>query len=157
MITTTRTLRHLALAGGLLALAACGDDGGGGEGAGGAGSARGVVEAHVAASKRYDLAGACELLVPARRAEMAAFDGAEVDGYCTTATEEIVANATPEARDRTKGIYTGAEIAPVEREGGTWFRVEAADESYHEDIRVVEVDGRWWIAEVEGEVDDHGH
>lgn len=136
-------------------LAGCGSDGG--EDDAGRSSPEAVVDAHIAASKRYDLEAACELLTPERREEMAAFDGEEADGYCAVATADIVRRATPETRARTEAIYTGPEVTALERDPGTWFRVEAADGSYAENIELVEVEGGWWIAEIESEVDDEDH
>lgn len=159
---TTRTPRTaprrwplaVALLGTVSALGACGSDGGTD---GGADSARGVVDAHIEASHRYDLEAACELLTPERREEMALFDGEEIDGYCATATADIVRTATPETKSRTKAIYTDPEVSELDRPTGTWYRVEAADGSYAENIEVVETEGAWWIAQIESEVDDEDH
>ena len=116
-----------------------------------------MVDAHIAASERYDLEAACELLTPERREEMAAFDGEEPDGYCATATADIVRRATPETKARTSAIYTDPEVTRLERTPGTWYRVEAADGSYAENIEVTEADGGWWIAQIESEVEDEDH
>jgi len=146
------SVRRLLLVVAVLTVASCSNGSDAAE-PGGAASARGVVDAHVAASKRYDLAAACELLSPARREEMAAFDGEKAEGYCTAATEEITSSATPETKARTRGIYTEAKVVRVDRPKGTWYRIEAADGSYFEDVEVTEIDGRWWIAQIESDVD----
>jgi len=145
--------RRSALVVAVLMVASCSNGSDDADQPDGASSARGVVAAHVAASKRYDLAAACELLTPGRREEMAAFDGAEAEGYCTTATEEITSSATPETKARTRAIYTGAKVDRLDRPKGTWYRIESADGSYHEDVEVTEIDGRWWIAHIESDVD----
>lgn len=136
----------------LLTVVSCSKDSDGGGQPGGASSARAVVDAHIAASKRYDLAAACGLLSPARREEMAAFDGAQTEGYCTAATEEITSSATAETKARTRAIYTGAQVVPLDRPKGTWYRIEAADGSYSEDVEVIEIDGTWWIAGIESDL-----
>lgn len=121
-------------------------------------SGRAVVEAHVRAMERYDLEAACNLLTPDRRAEMADFDGTEVEGYCAGATAEVLARATDEVKADTALHYADAEITTLDRADGTWFAVDAADGSYHEEVEVVEIDGRWWVAQVDGQVlDEDGH
>ncbi|QXC60340.1 hypothetical protein KSP35_18700 [Aquihabitans sp. G128] len=160
----TRPRRRTATAVALLVLGlgatACGG-GSDGDDPGGAASARGVVELHVAASKRYDLAGTCELFTPSKRAEMAAYDDTDAEGYCERATSSVVADADAATKARSRRIYTGAQVTALDRPTGTWFRVEAADGSYGEDVEVVQVDGRWWVAQVESDADDagddHGH
>ncbi len=147
-----RTAARLLLLAALAVPAACGDDP---EPEGGA-SAREVVDAHIAASRRYDLAASCELLAPERREEMAAFDGEEADGYCTTATEDITASATPEAKARTRAIYTDPSVSELDG-AGTWFLIESSEADYREEVELVEIDGRWWIARIESDVDDHDH
>ena len=132
----------------------CGDDA---EPAGGFDSARATVEAHAAAAGRFDLAGTCELLSPDRRAEMASFDGEDADGYCEQATAQVVASATDETKARARAIYTDASIEASDRTPGTWYRIEAADGSFAEDVEVTEIDGRWWVAHVESDIDDHDH
>jgi hypothetical protein len=150
-----RTAARLLLLAALTASSACSDGSDGGD-EGGASSARAVVDAHIAASRRYDLAAACELRTPTQREEMAAFDGEEAEGYCEVATRDITAAATPEAKARTRALYTDPDISELEG-AGTWFSVESADGTYREEVEVVEIDGRWWIARIESDVDDHDH
>ena len=146
---------------GLVGLAGCSDDSDGlNHPDGGGATAREVVDLHLAASRVYDLAGTCELLTPKKRAEMAAYDGKEVEGYCQEATADVVASATDAVKARNKAIYTGAVVSELDQPSGTWFRVEAADGSYGENVETVEVDGRWWIAQVLSDIDvagDEGH
>ena len=140
----------ISLAGG------CGSDDG--DAPAGHGSAQEVIDAHLTAMRTYDLAAACELMAPQRREEMAAADGAEVDGYCERATREVMELASEEDKARTRELYTTAEVSEVERDGGTWFSIEAPDGSYHEEVQLVEVDGRWWVEHIESTVEDeHGH
>jgi len=138
----------------LAGLAACGSKG---EGTGGgADTARGVVAAHVAASQRYDLAATCNLFTPAKRAEMAAFDGTDAEGYCERATRSAVEDAPAATKARSRKLYTDATIAEADRAPGTWFRVTSADGSYHEDVQVVRAEGRWWLGQVESDLDEAG-
>lgn len=150
-----RILPTLALAalGASAALTGCGGD----EADGGFASARAAVEAHADAAGRFDLAGTCELLSPDRREEMASFDGEDADGYCERATADVVASASAETKARARSIYADATIEPTDRAPGTWFRIEAVDGTFAEDVEVTEVDGRWWVAHVESDVDDHDH
>lgn len=113
---------------------------------------REVVDTHIAAMRRYDLASACELLSPLRREAMVAFDGGGLQGYCDRAVAEVVDLATDEVRERTRRIYTGPTVTELERPDGTWFRIEAADGSYREDLLLVVVDRRWWIERLESDV-----
>lgn len=148
----------LALAATLSLAAACSGSDDGERSEGGADSAEAVVRAHVEASRRYDLAGTCELLTPEKRAQMAAFDGTEADGYCERATRSIVEGADDETKARTRAIYTDAKISRTDRTDGTWFHVEAEDGSYSEDVQVAEVEDRWWIVQVLSDIDDeHDH
>lgn len=125
---------------------------------GGAASARAVVQAHIEASRRYDLAGTCELLTPDKRAQMASFDQTEATGYCDRATRSIVDGADEATKARTRAIYTDARVTRLDRADGTWFHVESADQGYSEDVEVTEVDGRWWIVQVESDIDEaDGH
>lgn len=130
-------------------LSACGGDGA----SAGQGSPRAVVDAHVAAMRAYDLEAQCELLAPARREAMAAIDGSEVDEYCALATADVVRSADRAQRQQTRRIYEDVRITTVERVDGTWFHLESADGTYHEEILPVEVDGGWWI----DQVDSHAH
>lgn len=122
-------------------------------------SARAVVDAHIDAGRRYDLAADCNLRHPDDVARMATMDNAEAEGYCTRATAEVIANATPEARAATEAIYTNPKVAAETRPGpGRWFSLDAADGSYHEDIHVAEKDGSWWLVAAEGSgADEHDH
>lgn len=131
----------------MVLMAGCGSDGT----AGGRSSPRQVVDAHIEASRRYDLAASCELFTPERRAQMASFDGDEVDGYCKRATDEVVAKADDATLARTRAIYTDPVVTELPGEEGTRFTVAAADGSYQEDVTTVEVDGRWWLADVSGD------
>ena len=98
----------------------------------------------------YDLEAACDLFAPAVRAEMAAWDNSEVDGYCAQATAEVLALAGEAERVRVRHIYREATIVEMEdsQGEGSWFEVRAADGSYEEQLQVVEEGGRWWVAEV---------
>lgn len=140
----------------LLLLTACSGDGAARQEPVGGSSARAVVDAHIAASRRYDLAAACNLLSPSRRAEMAAFDGAGVDGYCEIATRDIEAAADTETKARTRSIYTDPVVSELAQPLGRWFQIEAADGSYTETIEVTEIDGRWWVARIESDIDEAG-
>ncbi|CAN5766370.1 hypothetical protein BH10ACT1_BH10ACT1_08880 [soil metagenome] len=156
----TRTYGVVLLAVGLAALAACGGGSGGDGPEGGAGSARAVVQAHIDASRRYDLAGTCELLTPTKREQMASFDGTEAEGYCERATRSIEDSADDETRARSRAIYTDAKVTRLDRTDGTWFHVRSVGDDYTEDVEVTRVDGRWWIVQVESDVDeadDHDH
>lgn len=128
---------------------------------GGYDSARAVVDAHVEAARNYDIESDCELLTPDRRRELAGLDGLEVDTYCATVTAPIEADADQETKARTRALYSGATVIELERPGGPWFSLESADGSYTEQIKAVEVDGRWWIATIDsdGEIldEDHAH
>lgn len=128
-------------------LAGCGSDGD----TEGFSTPRAVVDAHIESSRRYDLAAGCELFTPARKAQMASFDDDEVDGYCKRATDEVVALADDATIDRVRAIYTDPVVTEIPGEDGTHFTVAAADGSYQEDVTTVEVDGRWWLADVSGE------
>lgn len=149
--------RRLAAALALVAVLGAGGCGGSGEKVppGGGPSARAVVDLHVAASRRYDLAATCELFPPEKRAEMAAFDRTEVEGYCTRATQSVVDQADDATKVRARRIYTDPLVTELDRPGGTWFRVQAADGSYREEVETVEIDGRWWIEQVESDLDAH--
>ena len=85
--------------------------------AGGFDSAREVVDAHVSRSKAYDLAGDCELHHPDVVAEWASADGREADGYCEWATASLQADATPDQRARTTGIYTDPKVSAGTEDG----------------------------------------
>ncbi|MCU1499617.1 MAG: hypothetical protein JWM47_3570 [Acidimicrobiales bacterium] len=124
---------------------------------GGGAAARDVIDLHIAASRHYDLAATCELFTPAKRAQMADFDRTEAEGYCTRATQSAVDDADAETKARTRRIYTDPVVTEVDRPGGTWFRIEAADGSYREEVETVEVDGRWWVQQVESDLDAHQH
>lgn len=133
-----------------------GDD----DSAGGFDSAREVVDAHVSRSKAYDLAGDCELHHPDVVAEWAAADGREAEGYCEWATASLQADATPDQRARTTGIYTNPKVSAGTEDGDrATYTLEAADGSYHEEIVVVEIDGEWFLDSAEGSdiEGDHAH
>lgn len=131
----------------LAVLAGCGSDGA----TEGYSSPRAVVDAHIESSRRYDLHAGCELFTPDRKAQMASFDGDEVEGYCKRATDEVVALADDATRARTRAIYTDPVVTELPGEGGSRFTIAAADGSYQEDVVTVEVDGRWWLADVSGD------
>jgi len=138
----------------VVAIGGCGDDGE----SGGFGSAREVVDAHVAASAAYDLAADCELRHPDVLAEFASLDGRDADGYCAWATAGLLADATAEERDRTAAIYTAPVIEAVsETDDRATFTLEAADGSYHEDIVAVRIDGRWFLESADGTDTEHDH
>lgn len=138
-----------------LGLAGCGDDAGD---AGGFDTARAVVDEHVARSSAYDLAADCGLRHPDVIAEMAALDGRDADGYCKWATASLIADATDEQRARTESIYTDPMITEVSSsDDEATFTLEAADGSYHEDIAVERVDGRWYLRSAEGTDAEHDH
>lgn len=121
-------------------------------------SARAVVDAHVAASAAYDLVADCELRHPDVIAQMADIDGQEPDAYCEWAVGPVLASATAEERTATKDTYTDPEIiAGAADDDEATFVLEAADGSYHEDIVVVRVDGRWYLESATGTDDDHDH
>lgn len=120
-------------------------------------SARAAVQAHIDASREYDLEADCNLRTPERREEMAGFDGMEAEGYCAAVTASIESAADQATLDRSRSIYTDPAVTEIAREGGSWFEVVSADGSYSERVEAVEVDGRWWIGTVESEVDDHDH
>lgn len=126
--------------------------------AGGHGTAREVVDRHVALSASYDLVADCELRHPDFIAEMAAIDGQEPDDYCSWALEPLLADATPEERAATKAKYTNPTITAGVVDGDeAAFTLEASDGSYHEDIVAVEVDGRWFLQSADGTDDEHDH
>jgi hypothetical protein len=142
---------------GVVALLGCSDDSAEDEGTPGGGDVpREVIDAHIAAMRSYDLAAACNLLSPLRREAMVAFDGGEVEGYCDRAVADVLELATDEVRDRNRRIYTDPTVTELERPGDTWFRIEAADGSYREDVLLVEVDGRWWVQRLESDVPVEG-
>lgn len=158
-MTVRRSARHvlaLTFAVAVLTLAACSSD----DDAtppGGHDDPRAAVDAHVEAASAYDIEGDCALLTPERIGELASLDGLEVDTYCATVAAPIEADADDGTRARTRAIYTGATVATIDRPGGTWFSVTSADGTYVEEIETVEVDGRWWIATIESDIDDHDH
>lgn len=122
-------------------------------------SAEAVIEAHIVASSRYELAADCALFTPERREQMASFDGEDPEGYCERATQEVIENADDAARVRTAAIYTDPVVEMVANDGDQQqFEITAADGSYREIVEVVEVDGRWWVSDIESDVDaDHDH
>lgn len=140
----------------VIALGACGSDS---EGSTGAASPEALIEAHIEASRTYDLAAGCALFTPERREQMASFDGEDPEGYCERATQEVIDNADDAARARTAEIYTDPGVVLVSEDGDRHeFEITAADGSYREVVDVVEVDGRWWVGEIESDVDlDHDH
>lgn len=157
-MTARRSAQHflaLAIAVAVLSLAACSSDDA--TASGGHDSARAAVDAHIEAARAYDIEGDCTLLTPERIGELASLDGLEVDTYCATVAAPIEADADDETRDRTRALYTGATVATIDRPGGTWFSVSSTDGTYVEEIETVEVDGRWWIATIESDIDDHDH
>lgn len=135
----------------------CGDDDG--DPAGFA-TPREVVDAHVAASRAYDLAADCALRHPDVVAEMAALDGREAEGYCEWATASAVADTPEDRKARTRAIYTGPTVTETaSSDDRVTFTVDAADGTYHEDVVVVRVDDRWFLESVEGADvgGDHDH
>ncbi|MCB0978434.1 MAG: hypothetical protein KDB02_13350 [Acidimicrobiales bacterium] len=123
----------------------------------GFGTARAVVDAHVAANRDYDLAGDCELRSPEAIDTMASADGREADGYCEWATSEVVANATPSQRARTTSIYSDPKItAGTATADRATFTLMSKDGSYREEIDVVRVDGRWYLESARGTDTEHG-
>lgn len=137
--------------------AACSSDSDDGR-SGGFETPREVVDAHVARSAAYDLVADCELRHPDFIAEMAAIDGRDPEGYCEWALSSLLANATPEERAATEAKYTDPTITagPADDDQAA-FVLEAADGSYHEDIVVVQVDGRWFLRSADGTDDEHDH
>lgn len=134
--------------------AACSKD----EASSGFGTARAVVDAHVAANLAYDLAGDCELRSPEAIETMASADGREADGYCEWATSEIRARATPSEKAHTKGIYSEPTITVgTAGENRATFTLVSKDGSYREEIDVVQVDGRWYLESARGTETEHGH
>ncbi|MBX3313402.1 MAG: hypothetical protein KF906_03700 [Actinobacteria bacterium] len=121
---------------------------------------REVVDAHIAASRAYDLAADCALRHPDVVAEMATLDGRDAEGYCEWATASAVADTPEDRKARTREIYTDPTVtAGSATDERATFSVEAADGSYHEEVTVVQVDGRWFLENVEGAdvEDDHDH
>lgn len=149
--TALRFLRLMAATALLSSIACSSDDG---PASGGFDSPRAVVDAHIDASRAYDIEADCNLLTPERRRELAGLDGLEVDGYCATVTAPIVAAADAETKARTRALYTEPRVAELDRASGTWFSMVATDGSYVEQIETVEVDGRWWIATIESDIQD---
>ena len=125
--------------------------------AGGLDTPRGAVDAHIQAARSYDIEADCNLLTPERRRELAGYDGLDVETYCATVTAPIEADADAETKARTRALYTGPTVAELDRPGGTWFSLVSADGSYVEQIETVEVDGRWWIATIDSDIDDEDH
>lgn len=115
-------------------------------------TARAVVDAHVEASRAYDLAADCALRHPDEIARMAALDNREADGYCQWATASVAANATPAERARTRAIYADPVIKGGDvKDDRAVFTVSARDGSYHETVTVVKIDGRWFLQSTEGD------
>lgn len=119
-----------------------------------------MVDAHIEASQAYDLAADCSLRHPDVIAEMASLDGQEADGYCEWATASAVADTPEDRKADTRAIYTDPTVTEGEAtDERVTFTVEAADGSYHEDVVVTQIDGRWFLESVEGTdaEDDHEH
>lgn len=118
----------------------------------GLGSARAVIDAHIARAGSFDLRGDCELRAPERIESMARLDGADPDSYCEEATREPQRAADDTVRDQARRLYADASIE--EQDSGddlVVFEVLSADGTYREIVEVIRHDGRWYLESVESD------